>query len=54
MIVVLKGTSSSGKSALTKAMQDALPRPALHVGIDTSTARPEECAQSVLRAVSQR
>ena len=35
MIVVLNGTSSSGKSTLAKALQDLLPKPALLVGIDT-------------------
>ncbi|HET7736417.1 MAG TPA: AAA family ATPase [Nocardioidaceae bacterium] len=35
MIVVLNGTSSSGKSTLAKALQDVLSRPALLVGIDT-------------------
>lgn len=34
-IVVLNGTSSSGKSTLAKALQAALPEPALAVGIDT-------------------
>lgn len=35
MIVVLNGTSSSGKSTLAKALQRALPDPYLHLGIDT-------------------
>jgi chloramphenicol 3-O phosphotransferase len=34
-IVVLNGTSSSGKSTLAKALQAALPGPALVIGIDT-------------------
>lgn len=34
-IVVLNGTSSSGKSTLAKALQAALPEPALVIGIDT-------------------
>ena len=35
MIVLLNGTSSSGKTALAKALQRALPSPHLHLGIDT-------------------
>jgi chloramphenicol 3-O phosphotransferase len=34
-IIVLNGTSSSGKSTLAKALQAALPDPALVIGIDT-------------------
>lgn len=34
-VVVLNGTSSSGKSTLAKALQAALPEPALVIGIDT-------------------
>lgn len=34
-IIVLNGTSSSGKSTLAKALQAALPEPALVIGIDT-------------------
>ena len=35
MIILLNGTSSSGKTTLAKALQRALPTPYLHIGIDT-------------------
>ncbi len=35
MIVLLNGTSSSGKTALARALQLRWPRPLLHLGIDT-------------------
>jgi len=35
VIVLLNGTSSSGKTTLAKALQRALPDPYLHLGIDT-------------------
>ena len=35
MIVILNGTSSSGKTTLAKALQDTIDRPFLVVGIDT-------------------
>jgi chloramphenicol 3-O phosphotransferase len=35
VIVILNGTSSSGKSTLAKALQDRLARPFLAMGIDT-------------------
>lgn len=35
VIILLNGTSSSGKSTLAKALQQALPTPYLHLGIDT-------------------
>lgn len=34
-IILLNGTSSSGKSTLAKALQTVLPEPYLHIGIDT-------------------
>ncbi|HEU4325523.1 MAG TPA: AAA family ATPase [Roseiflexaceae bacterium] len=34
-IIVLNGTSSAGKSTLAKALQNLLPEPYLHIGIDT-------------------
>ncbi|GAB4211297.1 MAG: chloramphenicol phosphotransferase [Roseiflexaceae bacterium] len=34
-IIVLNGTSSAGKSTLAKALQELLPEPYLHIGIDT-------------------
>jgi len=33
-IIVLNGTSSSGKTTLVRAMQSAWPRPLLHIGLD--------------------
>jgi chloramphenicol 3-O phosphotransferase len=35
VLILLNGTSSSGKTTLAKALQDALPTPYLLVGIDT-------------------
>jgi chloramphenicol 3-O phosphotransferase len=35
VIVLLNGTSSSGKTTLAKALQRAMPTPYLHLGIDT-------------------
>lgn len=35
MIILLNGVSSSGKSSVARALQDAWPTPILHVGVDT-------------------
>jgi chloramphenicol 3-O phosphotransferase len=35
MIIILNGVSSSGKSSVARAMQDAWGTPILHVGVDT-------------------
>ena len=35
MIIILNGTSSAGKTTLSKTLQSMLPEPFLHVGIDT-------------------
>jgi len=37
-VIVLNGASSVGKSTLAVALQDLLPRPFLHVGVDTLLA----------------
>jgi len=37
-LIVLNGASSVGKSTLAVALQDLLPRPFLHVGVDTLLA----------------
>ena len=37
-VIVLNGASSVGKSTLAVALQDLLPKPFLHVGVDTLLA----------------
>jgi chloramphenicol 3-O phosphotransferase len=37
-IILLNGTSSSGKSSVARALQEVLSEPYLHLGIDTFIA----------------
>lgn len=61
-IIFLNGTSSSGKTSIAKALQQALDTPALHVQVDTftemlpegylETAVPEQRKETAARLIS--